>query len=86
MIKVRKNGSTHAHGCTPRKRVVVEQLRDYEKWKRKHGYGYRRRAESAISSFKRTFGEYITSARWRNIVNELLIKASIYNLFIGMNS
>ena len=85
VIRVRKNASTHVHGCTPRKRVVVEQLRDYEKWKRRHGYGYRWRAESAISSFKRTFGEHITSVRWSSIVNELLVKASVYNLFVGIN-
>jgi hypothetical protein len=41
--------------------------------------------ESAFSSFKRVFGEYITSVKWMNIVNELLLKASIYNLSMKMN-
>lgn len=82
-IKVRKNASLRAMGCMPRKLVVVEQLKDYERWKRKHRYGYRAMVESAISSFKRTFGEHITSVRWQSIVNELLVKASVYNLFIG---
>jgi hypothetical protein len=85
VIKVRKNSSPKAHGCMPRKMVVIEQLKDYKKWKRKHGYGYRWMAESATSSFKRTFGDYIMSVKWSSIVNELLLKASIYNLFIGMN-
>lgn len=85
VIKVRKNSSGRARGCMPRRLVVIEQLKDYERWKRKHGYGNRWRVESAISSFKRTFGEYITSVRWRNIVKELLLKASVYNLFVGMN-
>ncbi len=49
------------------------------------GYGYRWMAESAFSSIKRVFGEHITSVKWRNIVNELLLKASIYNLFMAMN-
>jgi len=70
----------------PRKMVVVEQLKDVKKWKRRHGYGMRWIAESAFSSLKRTFGEYVTSARWKNIVNELLLKASIYNTFMSKAS
>ncbi|HEX9677299.1 hypothetical protein [Nitrososphaera sp.] len=66
--------------------VVVEQLKDVKKWKRRHGYGMRWIAESAFSSLKRTFGEYVTSARWKNIVNELLLKASIYNTFMSKAS
>jgi Transposase DDE domain. len=83
-IKVRKNASVlHAHGCMPRKMVVVEQLQDVKKWKRRHGYGMRWMAESVFSSLKRTFGEHVSSVRWNNIVNELLLKASVYNTFIG---
>lgn len=85
VIKVRKNSSVHANGCMPRKRVSMEQLRDYEGWKRRHGYGRRARVESVISSFKRTFGEHITSVRWQNIVKELLAKATVYNLFVGIS-
>ena len=39
-------------------------------------------AESAFSSIKRMFGEYASSIKWNNIVNELMLKASIYNMFI----
>jgi len=84
IIKVRKNSSTKAMGCMPRKLAAIEQLKDLDRWKKKHGYGFRWMAESAISSLKRTFGEQISSIKWGNIVNELLFKASIYNLFIGM--
>jgi hypothetical protein len=84
-IKVRKNSSTEAKGCTPRKLTAIEQLKDPEQWKKKHSYGLKWIAESAISSLKRTFGEYIASTKWTNIIRELLIKASIYNLFIRMN-
>lgn len=85
IIKVRKNSSLKAIGCMPRKLAVMEQLKDPDQWKKKHGYGFRWMAESAISSLKRTFGEQTSSIKWMNIVNELLFKASIYNLFIGMN-
>jgi transposase len=66
--------------------VVVEQLRDVKKWKKKHGYGYHCMAESGFSSIKQTFGEYVTSVRRKNIVNELLLKASIYNMFMNIAS
>ena len=85
VIRVRKNSSTKAHVCSmPRKMVVIEQqLRDMKRWKTKHGYGMRWIAESAFSSIKRTFGEYVSSVKWNNIVNELLLlKASIYNMFV----
>ncbi len=41
--------------------------------------------ESAFSSIKRVFGEYICEVKWPNIVKELLLKASIYNLFMKIN-
>lgn len=84
VIKVRTDSSSKAMGCMPRKMVVVEQLQDVKRWKRRHGYGMRWIVESAFSSLKRTFGEHVKSVRWKNMVNELLLKASIYNMFIEM--
>ena len=83
VIKVRKNASLRAMGCMPRKLVVQEQLKDYGEWKRRHRYGKRWRVESAISSFKSAFGEHVTSVKWRYMVNELLLKASVYNTFLS---
>jgi len=82
IIRVRKNSSTKACVCIPRKMVVIEQLRDMKRWKKKHEYGMRWIAESAFSSIKRIFGEYVSSIKWNNIVNELLLKAYIYNMFV----
>jgi hypothetical protein len=84
VIKVRSN-SIATRECIPRNNSVREQLSDYKRWKKKHGYGMRWMSESAFSSFKRTFGESIKSIKWENIVNELLMKASIYNAFMRMN-
>jgi transposase len=84
LIRVRKNASLRARGCMPRKLAVVEQLGN-SGWRRERGYGYRWMAESAFSSIKRMFGEYICAVKWPNIVKELLLKASIYNLFMKMN-
>ena len=80
-IKVRRNTSTKANGCMSRKIAAIEQLKDPKLWKKKHDYGLRWVAESATSALKRTFGEHITSIKWSNIIKELIIKATIYNLF-----
>ncbi len=85
VIKVRKNASLHARGCMPRKLSVIEQKGDLDGWKHKQGYGYRWIAESAFSAFKRTFGEHVKAVKWKNMVKELMLKASIYNMFIAMN-
>jgi hypothetical protein len=82
VIRVRRNSSIKANICMSRKMVVIEQIRDMKWWKKKHEYGMRWIAESAFSSMKRMFGEYVSSVKWNNIVNELLLKASIYNMFI----
>ena len=84
VIKVRKNTSNKAGGCIPRKLVAQEYLRNPEAWKRNHGYGQRWMVESTFSSLKRTFGEYVSARKLRNMENEMMIKASLYNLFVGM--
>jgi hypothetical protein len=84
LIRVRKNASLKADGCLPRRFAVEEQFGNSD-WRKERGYGYRWMAESAFSSLKRVFGEYICSVKWENIVKELLLKASIYNLFMKMN-
>jgi transposase len=82
-IKVRKNSSVKNNAkCIPRKLTVIQQLKDLNRWKKRHGYGMRWMAESAFSSIKRTFGEHVSSVKWNSIVNELMVKASIYNLFM----
>jgi len=84
LIRIRKNASLKGGGCMPRKFAVMYQLGN-SGWRHKSGYGYRWMAESAFSCLKRTFGEYICAVKWSNIVKELLLKASIYNLFMKMN-
>jgi hypothetical protein len=83
LIRVRKNSSLKSRKCTPRRFVVLEQLGN-DGWRRE-GYGYRWMVEFAFSCLKRTFGEFICALKWPNIVKELLLKASIYNLFMKMN-
>jgi hypothetical protein len=84
LIRVRKNSSLKSGGCMVRKFAVVEQLGNSD-WRLERGYGYRWMVESAFSSIKHVFGEYICAVKWPNIVSELLLKTSIYNLFMKMN-
>ena len=77
VIKVRKNSSSKAGGCMPRKLVAQEYLRDPDAWKRKHGYGQRLMVETAFSSLKRSFGEYVSARKFRNMTKEMMLKASL---------
>ena len=38
--------------------------------------------ETVFSSFKRTFGEYVSATKMQNMANEIMIKASLYNMLI----
>jgi hypothetical protein len=71
-------------GCYPRKIVVIQQLKDYDKWKDSVSYGYRWMAETVFSSIKRMFGEYVSARKFPNMAKELILKASLYNMFATM--
>ena len=81
-IKVRKNSSHRSMGCYPRKVVsVLRQLKDLKKWKNSVSYGYRWIAETVFSSMKRMFdGEYVSARKYPNMVKEMILKASLYNI------
>ena len=83
-IKVKKNSSGKAMGCYPRKLAVMQQLSDFGKWKCSVSYGHRWSAESVISAIKRMFGEYIMARNYQNMVKEMFLKVSLYNMFVGM--
>jgi hypothetical protein len=85
IIKVRENASSKAGGCMPRKLVAQEYLKNPKAWKRRHDYGQRWMVETVFSSLKRTFGEYVSARKFYNMVNEMMIKASLYNLFTGIS-
>lgn len=84
-IKVRKNSSVKSMGCYARKMAVLQQLRNFDKWKHSVSYGRRWAAETVFSSMKRIFGEHIVSIKWKSIVKELLMKAHVYNMFMQIS-
>ena len=65
--------------------TVLQQLSDVDKWKHGVSYGHRWAAETVFSSIKRMFGEHVISIKWKNIVNELLMKAQMYNMFMKIS-
>ena len=85
VIKVRRNASTKAMGCIPRKLSVIEQKEDLDAWKKNHECGHRCTTESIFSAFERIFGERVNAVKWKNMLKELMLKASKYDLFIAMN-
>lgn len=83
-IKIRKNSSGKAVGCYPRKLTVLQQLSDFDRWKASVSYGKRWIAESIFSAIKRMFGEYVSARNYENMVKEMFLKVSLYNMFTGM--
>jgi transposase len=83
-IKVRKNSITYDRsiGCYSRKIAVLKQLKNFEKWKTKVSYSSRWIAETVFSSLKRMFGEHVSAKKFSNMVKEMTLKASLYNVFI----
>jgi hypothetical protein len=83
-IKVRRNSSGKSNGCYPRKLVVLQQMKNFKKWKHSVSYGHRWMAETVFSAVKRMFGEYVMARKYPNMVKEMFLKASLYNMFVGM--
>jgi hypothetical protein len=83
-IKVRKNSIVSSRNNKLRNREVRLQTKDLLKWKKKRKYGYRWMAETVFSSIKRTYGEYVSATKLENMIKEMTLKASLYNLFRKM--
>ena len=82
IIKVKRNSiiSTKKNNKI-RNREVGFQIKDYHKWKKKRKYGQRWIVETVFSSIKRMFGEYTSAIRFQNMIKEMTMKVSLYNLF-----
>ncbi len=80
-IKVRSNAIVSSKNNRLRNTEVRQQTKDLLEWKKKRMYGYRWMVETAFSSIKRMFDEYAMVTRFLNMVKEMMIKVSLYNLF-----
>ena len=80
-IKVRKNSRYWKTNHYLRNNTVKMQKNNLQEWKDSVSYGQRWIVESVFSCIKRMFGEYVTAIRFENMVKEIILKASLYNLF-----
>ena len=63
---------------------LLSQKNDLQKWKDSVSYGKRWIVETVFSSIKRMFGEYVYSVRLKNMIQEMMLKASLYNKMISI--
>lgn len=56
-----------------------EQLADRKKWKKKKKYGLRWIVETVFSVLDRRFGTYVTARKYKNMQQEMLFQAQLYN-------
>jgi hypothetical protein len=82
-IKVKKNSIISCNNNKFRnKEVIFSDKRSVLRKKKKRKYGQRRMAiETAFSSINRIYGEYASSIKFQNMVKEIMLKVSLYNLF-----
>lgn len=64
--------------------VVIKQLNDFQRWKNSVSYRSRWIVDGVLSSMKRIFGDHVSARKFANMVKEMMIKSSVYNIFIGM--
>ncbi len=62
-IRVRTNASTEAGGCPSRRKAVIQQKKDYDKWKEIVEYSMRSVTESIFPATERRFGEILYSIK-----------------------
>jgi hypothetical protein len=84
-IKVRKNSKIRwKRGNILRNLSVLAQKNDLQEWKDSVSYGQRWIVESVFSCLKRRFGEYVYSVKLQNVIQEMMLKASLYNKLISV--
>ena len=80
-IKVRKNSRCRKTNHYLRNKTVKMQKNNLQQWKGSVDYGQRWIIETVFSCIKRMFGEDVTAIRFKNMIKEIMLKASLYNLF-----
>jgi hypothetical protein len=83
-IKVRNNAQVRLKtGHILRNLSVISQKKDLQKWK-DSVYEQRWIVETVFSSIKRMFGEYVYPVRLKNMIQEMMLKALLYNKMISI--
>ena len=84
-IKVRKNSRIRWKKGNPLRNLsVLAQRNNLQGWKDGVNYGQRWIVETVFSCLKRMFGEYVYSIKLKNMIQEMMLKASLYNRTISV--
>jgi transposase len=84
VIKLRRNAKLSENLSRSR---IIRYMRDSgNNWSRELGYNKRWLIESFFSSYKRFFGEYVSSRRMDSIKKEIFFKLLIMNSFYSYNN
>jgi hypothetical protein len=67
-----------------RNREFYSQLKDLLKWKKKRKCGSRWIVETVFSTINRTYEGYTSAIKYQNMMKEMILKVSLYNLFRRM--
>lgn len=81
-IPVRKGSSTLSRGSPSRRKAVIEQKKDINKWKEKVHYNMRCVVESIFSGTKRRFGEFLFSLNEKSRTIEIWLRTILWNVLI----
>lgn len=84
-IRPKHGASGKARGSWARRRATREFMKGEKRWKRRVGYGRRWKVEGTFSNLKRTFGEFVVAREFKNMVQEMLLKAFTYNLLMNLS-
>ena len=64
---------------------LLAQRNDLQRWKDGVSYGQRWIVETVFSCLKRRFDrEYVYSVKLKNLIQEMMLKASLYNKLISI--
>jgi len=81
-IKVRKNSRCRKTNHYLRNKRVKMQKNNLQQWKVSVDYGQRWIRETVFSCMKRIFvGNMLLLIRFKNMIKEMILKASLYNYF-----
>lgn len=81
-IPVRKNSITLSKGSPTRRKTVIAQQKDLDKWKEQVHYTMRCIVESIFSGTKRRFGEYLFSMKEKFRSIEIWLRTILWNVLI----
>jgi transposase len=81
-IPVRKNATTRSRGSPSRRKAVIEQRKNIDKWREKVRYNMRCIVEAIFSGTKRRFGEYLFSIKEKHRCVEMWLRTILWNVLI----